>query len=130
MRVRFAGGFLLAFFVALPATSQDRTVELLEKLANAAGPPGFEEPIRHIMLDLIKPHADSIQFDGLGSIIARQGSQGPRIMVDAHMDELGGVIRRVTNDGYLTMQMLGGWLDQAWWINAGSLSGRGVRFAR
>jgi putative aminopeptidase FrvX len=34
-------------------------------------------------------------------------------MVDAHMDEPGGVVRRVTNDGYLTMQMLGGWLDQA-----------------
>ena len=29
------------------------------------------------------------------------------------MDELGGVVRRVSNDGYLTMQMLGGWLDQA-----------------
>ena len=34
-------------------------------------------------------------------------------MVDAHMDELGGVIRRVTPRGLLTMQMLGGWLDQA-----------------
>src|SRR5262249_1696178 len=54
-----------------------------------------------------------IMYDGMGSVIAVQGTNGPRIMVDAHMDELGGLIRRVTNDGYLTMQMLGGWLDQA-----------------
>jgi endoglucanase len=45
-------------------------------------------------------------------------------MVDAHMDELGGMIRRITPDGFLTMQMLGGWLDQALvdqrWIIIGS----------
>src|SRR5579885_516011 len=34
-------------------------------------------------------------------------------MVDAHMDEVGGMIRRIRPDGYLSMQMLGGWLDQA-----------------
>ena len=95
------------------AAAQDRTVELLQKLTDAAGAPGFEEPIRKVMLEAIKPFAASIAFDGLGSILATQGSNGPRIMVDVHMDELGGVIRRVTPRGLLTMQMLGGWLDQA-----------------
>ena len=61
----------------------------------------------------MKPLAASLTFDRLGSIIATQSSQGPRIMVDAHMDELGGMIRRITPNGLLTMQMLGGWLDQA-----------------
>ena len=124
MRVGFAGFWLIVLGFALPAAAQDRTVELLQKLSDAPGPPGFEEPIRRVMLDFIKPHAESIQFDGLGSIIARQGSQGPRIMVDAHMDELGGMIRRITPKGLLTMQMLGGWLDQALvdqrWIIVGS----------
>ena len=45
-------------------------------------------------------------------------------MIDAHMDELGGMVRRVTPSGLLTMQMLGGWLDQALvdqrWIIIGS----------
>jgi len=54
-----------------------------------------------------------VRFDGMGSILAVQGSAGPKVMVDAHMDELGGVVRRVTPNGLLTMQMLGGWLDQA-----------------
>ena len=102
--------FLLA---ALPLTAQDRTIELLRQLADAPGPPGFEEPIRKLMVEAMKPYASSIRFDGLGSIIARQGTTGPKVMVDAHMDELGGVIRRVTPRGTLTMQMLGGWLDQA-----------------
>ncbi len=102
----------------------DRTATLLQQLTDAAGPPGFEEPIRKVMVDLMKPLASSITFDGLGSIIATQGTDGPRVMVDAHMDELGGMIRRVTPRGLLTMQMLGGWLDQALvdqrWIILGS----------
>ena len=76
------------------------------------------------MVERMKPLSDKLSYDGLGSVIAVQGASGPRIMVDAHMDELGGVVRRVTNEGYLTMQMLGGWLDQALvdqrWIIIGS----------
>jgi endoglucanase len=106
------------------AGAQDQTIETLRQLADAPGPPGFEEPIRKVMVDLMKPLASSIRFDGMGSIIAAQGSGGPRIMVDAHMDELGGMIRRITPGGLMTMQMLGGWLDQALvdqrWIIIGS----------
>lgn len=105
----------LPIVVALsaPAQAQDRTAQLLQKLADAAGPPGFEEPVRAIMVEEMKPYVSAIRFDGMGSIIATQGTQGPRVMVDAHMDELGGVVRRITPRGLLTMQMLGGWLDQA-----------------
>src|SRR5262245_14411924 len=107
-------GFIVAIVLASHAASaQDRTVELLQKITDAAGAPGFEEPIRKVMIDAMKPFASAIAFDGLGSILATQGASGPRIMIDAQMDELGGVIRRVTPRGLLTMQMLGGWLDQA-----------------
>jgi putative aminopeptidase FrvX len=124
--------FLLLFSAAISAqtrpaagpSASDPTVQLLQTLADAHGPSGFEEPVRKIMVDRMKPLSDKLSYDGLGSVIAVQGSSGPRIMVDAHMDELGGVVRRVTNDGYLTMQMLGGWLDQALvdqrWIILGS----------
>src|SRR5262249_61976361 len=93
---------------AVVTAQQDRTVELLQKITDAAGAPGFEEPIRKVMLEAIKPFAASIAFDGLGSILATQGTTGPRIMVDAHMDELGGALRRVTPPGLRTVQMLGG----------------------
>lgn len=117
---------VLAALVVFPSvsTAQDAVVQELQAISNAAGPPGFEEPIRKIMVERMKPLADKLTYDGLGSIIATLGSSGPRIMLDAHMDELGGMIRRVTPQGFLSMQMLGGWLDQALvdqrWIIIGS----------
>ncbi len=105
--------YLSLAVAALPLWAQDPTVDLLRMLADAPGPPGFEEPVRKIMVEAMKPYAQSIRYDGMGSILATQGAEGPRIMVDAHMDELGGVVRRITPRGLLTMQMLGGWLDQA-----------------
>lgn len=106
------------------APQQDRTIETLQKISDAAGPPGFEEPVRAVLVDMMKPLAQTLRYDGMGSIIATQGTSGPRIMVDAHMDELGGMVRRITPNGLLTMQMLGGWLDQALvdkrWVIIGS----------
>ena len=101
--------------------SHDRVVQLLKELTEAPGPPGFEESVRKIMTERMHPLADSITYDGLGSIIAQQGNSGPRIMLDAHMDELGGMVRRIRPDGFLSMQMLGYWLsgalpDQRWMI--------------
>jgi endoglucanase len=93
---RPALALLFAAALVLPVVAQDRTVTLLQQLTDAAGPPGFEEPIRKILVDLMKPLSSTLTFDGLGSIIATQGTQGPRVMVDAHMDELGGMTRRVT----------------------------------
>jgi putative aminopeptidase FrvX len=95
------------------AQSGDRTQRLLGELADAPGPPGFEEAVRAVMVRELKPLADKVSYDGVGSVIAQHGSSGPKVMLDAHMDELGGVVRRVTPTGYLSMQMLGGWLDQA-----------------
>ncbi len=116
---------LLALLVPFGASAQpgDRTETLLRQLSNATGPPGFEEDVRRIMVREMKPYG-RISYDGLGSVIAQNGTAGPRVMLDAHMDELGGVVRRVTGEGFLSMQMLGGWLDQALpdqrWIIIGS----------
>jgi endoglucanase len=127
---RWVRNFLFVFAVGIGGhvvmgQSGDRVVGLLEKLSNAAGPPGAEEPVRANMVGEMKPLAtEAIRYDGMGSVIAQQGKTGPRIMIDAHMDELGGMVRRVTPNGFLTMQMLGGWLDQALvdqrWIIIGS----------
>ncbi len=104
--------------------AQDRTTDLLQRLSNAFGPSGFEEPVRKLMVTEMKPYAKALRFDGMGSIIAEQGSEGPRVMIDAHLDELGGMVRRIAPNGLLTMQMLGGWFDQALvdqrWIILGS----------
>jgi len=115
---------LAATLVPLALQAQDATVQLLQKLSDAPGPPGAEEAVRAVMVPIMKPLATKLTYDGLGSVIAQVGATGPRIMVDAHMDELGGMVRRIAPNGTLTMQMLGGWLDQALvdqrWIIFGS----------
>jgi endoglucanase len=96
------------------AQQSDATVSLLQRLSDAPGPPGAEDPVRSIMVGEMKPLSTApIRYDGMGSVIAELGTSGPRIMIDAHMDELGGMVRRIGPNGQLTMQMLGGWLDQA-----------------
>ena len=124
---RFILIFMLLFTVATCAQAQtatsapDRVTKLLKLLTEAPGPPGYEEAVRKIMTEQMKPFADKISYDGLGSVIAQQGSSGPRIMLDAHMDELGGMVRRIRPDGFISMQLLGYWLtsalpDQRWVI--------------
>ncbi len=109
----------------LPAQQPDATTQLLQRLADAPGPPGYEDPVRAIMVAEMKPlSATPLRYDGMGSVVAQLGATGPKIMVDAHMDELGGMVRRIAPNGQLTMQMLGGWLDQALvdqrWVILGS----------
>ncbi len=124
---------LMVFALSLGITSvsllhgqtADPTVKLLQQLSDAPGPPGAEDAVRAIMVSAMKPAiAIPLRYDGMGSVIAQVGSSGPRIMIDAHMDELGGMVRRIGPNGQLTMQMLGGWLDQALidqrWIILGS----------
>ena len=88
---------------------------LLEELSNAYGPSGFEGPVRAIMQRELTPLADHTETDGIGSFIASitGRAEGPRIMLSAHMDELGLMVKFVTPEGYVKFQPLGGWLDQA-----------------
>jgi endoglucanase len=99
--------------LGVAASAQDRIPELMKQFTEAPGPPGAEGPVRELMVEKMKPYADKIMYDGLGSVIAQQGTSGPRIMVDAHMDELGGMVRHIGADGYISVQMLGYWLQQA-----------------
>ena len=100
-------------FLATAASAQDRVTDLMKQFTEAPGPPGAEGAVRKLFAENAKPFADKISYDGLGSVIAQQGSTGPRIMVDAHMDELGAIVRHIRPDGYITVQMLGYWLPQA-----------------
>jgi putative aminopeptidase FrvX len=105
---------LFAFlFLCGAVHAQDRLTQLMKQFTEAPGPPGAEGPVRKLFAENAKPFADKISYDGLGSVIAQQGSTGPRIMVDAHMDELGAIVRHIRSDGYISVQMLGYWLPQA-----------------
>jgi putative aminopeptidase FrvX len=102
---------------ALQASAQpkDRTARLLEELSNAPGPSGFEGPVREILARELRAAGLEVSTDGLGSVIGvlHGSSDRPRIMLAAHMDEVGALVRFVTPEGMVKFQLLGGWLDQA-----------------
>ena len=99
--------FCLLLLLATSSFAQDRVTQLMKQFTEAPGPPGAEGAVRKLLAENMKPYADKIMYDGLGSVIAQQGNSGPRIMVDAHMDELGGIVRHIREDGYISVQMLG-----------------------
>ena len=89
---------------------------LLEELTNAYGPTGFEGPVRSIMQRELSPLCHHLETDGIGSLMGRLDggeASGPRVMMAAHMDEVGLMVKYVTTEGYVKFQTLGGWLDQA-----------------
>lgn len=93
----------------------DATAQLLKALSEAPGPSGFEEDVRRIVVSEFAALGASIDYDGLGSVLASLPggpASGPRIMVTAHMDEVGLMVQHITPDGFLRAKTLGGILEQ------------------
>ncbi|MDY0074794.1 MAG: M42 family metallopeptidase [Acholeplasmataceae bacterium] len=86
--------------------------ELLKKLSLAAGVPGNEKKVSQVITSELKDFADEIVFDNLGSVIAKKGSTGPKIMIAGHMDEIGLLVTSITKEGFIKFQTLGGWFSQ------------------
>ncbi|MBQ4511816.1 MAG: M42 family metallopeptidase [Anaerolineaceae bacterium] len=85
--------------------------ELLDKLTNAFGPSGYESQVRDLILETIKDDVDEYRIDALGNLIARKGTRkenGKRIMVSAHMDEIGLMVTHVDEQGFAYVTNLGG----------------------
>ncbi|WP_126425592.1 M42 family metallopeptidase [Brevibacillus marinus] len=87
---------------------------LWKRLTEAHGAPGFEGEVRAIMKEYIAHYTDEIVFDNLGSMfgVHRGDENGPRIMVAGHMDEVGFMVTRISDKGFLSFQPLGGWWGQ------------------
>ncbi|MCY6485911.1 M42 family metallopeptidase [Clostridium aestuarii] len=81
---------------------------VLQKLCNAAGPSGYEGSVRQIIKDEIKDYVDEIKVDRMGNIIAHKKGSEKKVVVDAHMDEVGFIIIGYNDDGTLKFTSLGG----------------------
>jgi tetrahedral aminopeptidase len=84
--------------------------ENLEKLSNACGVTGSESQVRELMIKLMKPYVDEITVDRLENVIGvKQGKAGaPKIMLAAHMDEIGLMVKTITKEGFLQFTKIGG----------------------
>lgn len=86
-------------------------IALLKNLCNAFGPSGMEDEVRDIIINEIKEHCDSYKVDKVGNLVAfKKGVQtsDKKILLSAHMDEIGFMIRKLTDEGYAYMEEIGG----------------------
>ncbi|MFQ5975167.1 MAG: M42 family metallopeptidase [Candidatus Hydrothermarchaeales archaeon] len=84
---------------------------LLKKLSEAHGIPGSEGEVREIMRKELKKHC-KIEIDRLGNLIAKKDGKGKRVMLAAHMDEIGLMVKHIDEKGFLKFTTLGGFNDQ------------------
>ena len=85
--------------------------EFLQKLSNGNGISGFEYRIKDTIIDAFKEYCDEIEIDKLGSIIALKRGSGNgkvKIMLAAHMDEIGFMVKAIEDNGFLRFTSIGG----------------------
>lgn len=99
----------------LPAQAADATVQLLAELTNANGAPGFEGPVRDILRREWRGILQDLRTDQLGNLLGRLPgrSDRPRVLLMAHMDEVGFLVRYIDEDGFVYMNRVGGYIDQS-----------------
>ncbi len=98
--------------------------ELIKKLVEAYGPSGFEGQMRALIRAEIAELADDISVDAMGNLIALKKGDGSglKVMIAAHMDEIGLMVSHITEDGFCRFTNVGG-------IRPHNLSGSRVQFA-
>ncbi|HSH01417.1 MAG TPA: M42 family metallopeptidase [Anaerolineae bacterium] len=98
--------------------------DLVKKLVEAFGPSGFEDGMRDLIRPEIEPYADEISVDTMGNLIALKKGDGSglKVMIAAHMDEIGLMVTHVTEKGFLRFTNIGG-------VRPHTLMGNRVQFA-
>jgi len=84
---------------------------LIQKLVETPSPSGYEAKIREVIRAEIAPFVDDIRVDALGSLIARKGQKSPdgiKIMLSAHIDEIGLIVTHVDEHGFVSFSPIGG----------------------
>lgn len=86
----------------------DFDYELLQRLTELHGVPGYEDAIRDVVRSELDPHVDEIRTDAMGNLVGSVGDGDVDVVVAAHVDEIGFMVRHL-EDGFLELDSLGGW---------------------
>ncbi|MCD6503084.1 MAG: M42 family peptidase [Thermoplasmata archaeon] len=83
----------------------------LRRMSESFGISGYEDEIRNTIIDLMKPYVDEVKVDTLGNVIGvlHGKSERPKIMLAAHMDQIGFLVKHIDDKGYLYLTPVGGW---------------------
>jgi putative aminopeptidase FrvX len=85
--------------------------KLLERLCNAMSVSGDEGEVRRIVLEEVRPYSDDVKVDALGSVLVLKKGRRKnplRVLLDAHMDEVGFMIVHDDGDGFFQFEIVGG----------------------
>ncbi|HEU5380814.1 MAG TPA: M42 family metallopeptidase [Ktedonobacteraceae bacterium] len=84
-------------------------IPLLTKLTQTPGIPGREEQVRALMVEELRSLSDEVSVDRLGNVTAwKRGKSDLRVMLAAHMDEIGFIVKHIDNQGFIRIQPVGG----------------------
>ena len=84
-------------------------LSLLSKLVEAPSISGSEQSVRDVIQKELRPHVDEIKVDRIGNLIARKGKGSPKILLAAHMDALGLMVKYIDKQGFISFETIGGW---------------------
>ncbi len=88
------------------------TIEFLERLSRASGLPGFESEVTRLVMDAFRPFASEVTVDRLGNCIAFKPGDSPaprpKVMLAAHMDQVGLIVTKIEEGGFLRFIGMGG----------------------
>ena len=83
--------------------------KLLAEICEVAGAPGHEQRVREIVLREVKSLVDEIRIDNMGNVVAiKKGKENKRVMIAAHMDEIGFMVTHIDEKGFIYFHTLGG----------------------
>ncbi|MDX1932983.1 MAG: M42 family metallopeptidase [Capsulimonadales bacterium] len=83
--------------------------ELLRRLCETPGVPSREEHIRRVVMEEMQPYVHEVIVDTMGNVIGhKKGMDGPVVMLAAHMDEIGFIVKHIDDRGFLRLHPLGG----------------------
>ncbi len=93
--------------------ARKRLNQMLQTYSDAFGPAGFEDEIADMIEQDVTPYVDEIIRDPIGNLIAiKRGDNECTMMLDAHMDEVGVMVRYIEDNGFIRFAKIGGWDDR------------------
>lgn len=110
------GAMVLSRPMAVHLNAQeDATMKLLKELTDANAPPGFEGPVRTILRREWQGLVKDVRTDGMGNLLGTLpgSAESPRVLLMAHMDEVGFMVRYIDPNGFVYFHPIGGYIDQS-----------------
>ncbi|MCT4561898.1 MAG: M42 family metallopeptidase [Crocinitomicaceae bacterium] len=84
-------------------------ISLLKDICTTPGAPGFEKEIRTLVLKELEGLCDEVEVDNMGNVHAiRRGKESKKVMIGAHMDEIGFIVTHIDDKGFIRFHTLGG----------------------